>query len=71
MFTNCLCEHARARACAHARAHDRAPTTTQYSVQMLMPRDESMYQREQSQPGGRGGAQQLEVGVGIGKANAR
>ena len=36
-----------------------------------MPRDESMYQREQSQPGGRGGAQQLEVGVGIGKANAR
>ena len=38
---------------------------------MLMARDESMYQREQSQPGGRGGSQQLEAGVGIGKANAR
>ena len=29
---------------------------------MLMARDESMYQREQSQPGGRGGSQQLEAG---------
>ena len=36
-----------------------------------MARDESIYQREQSQPGGRGGDQQLEAGVGIGKANAR
>jgi hypothetical protein len=38
---------------------------------MLMARDESIYQREQSRPGGRGGDQQLEAGVGIGKANAR
>lgn len=44
---------------------------TQYSVQMLIARDEPMYQRKQSQLAGRGGAQQLEVGVGIGKANAR
>ena len=43
---------------------------TRYSVEMLMARDESIYQREQSQPGGRGGDQQLEAGVGIGKANA-
>jgi len=30
-----------------------------------------MYQREQSQVGGRGGTQQLEAGVGKGNANAR
>jgi hypothetical protein len=44
---------------------------TQYSVQMLIARGELMYQCEQCELGGRGGAQQLEVGVGIGKANAR
>ena len=44
---------------------------TQYSVQMLIARDELMYQCEQGELGGRGGAQQLEVGMGIGKANAR
>ena len=58
-------------ASASTHAPTTTTTTTQYSIQMLMPRDESMYQREQSQPGGRGGAQQLEVEVGIGKANAR
>ena len=42
---------------------------TQYSIQIA--RDKSMYQREQSQLVGRGGAQQLEAAVGIGKANAR
>jgi len=36
-----------------------------------MARDELMHQREQSQLGGRGGAQQFEAGVGIGKANAK
>jgi len=35
-----------------------------------MARDKLMYQREQSQLGGRGGAQQFEAGE-IGKANAR
>jgi hypothetical protein len=38
---------------------------------MLMARDELMYRREQSQPGDRSGVQQLEAGVGVGKANAR
>ena len=42
---------------------------TQYSIQIA--HDKSMYQREQSQSVGRGGAQQLEAAVGIGKANAR
>ena len=60
MSTNCLCEHARLEPapalrprppCAHTHAQ-----YTRYSVQMLMARDESMYQREQSQPGGCGGA---------------
>ena len=36
-----------------------------------MARNQLMYQREQSQPGGRGGTQQSEAWVGIGKANAR
>jgi hypothetical protein len=72
MSTNCLCEHARARACARpAPAPALRPHPRRYSVQMLMARDELMYQREQSQPGGRGGSQQLEAGVGKGKANAR
>jgi len=30
-----------------------------------------MYQRKQSQLGGRSGAQQFKAGVGIGKANVR
>ena len=48
---------------AHVHAY------TQYSIRIA--RDKSMYQREQSQPVGRGGAQQLEAEVGIGKANAK
>ena len=52
------------------QARPRSRLRPQYSVQMLTARDKSMYQREQSQPGG-GGAQQLEARMGIGKANAR